>query len=45
MNTFEEFKTIVVPMLLALGPYSADDPVLLYKSLRIFKSALGIVSI
>ena len=45
VNTFEEFKRTVVPMLLALGPYSADDPVLLYKSLRIFKSALGIVSI
>ena len=44
-STFEEFRTIVVPMLLALGPYSSDDPVLLYKVLRILKAALGIVSL
>ena len=43
-KTFEEFKEIVVPMLLALGPYSADYPILLYKVLRIMKSALGLVS-
>ena len=44
VNTFKEFRLTIVPMLLALGPYSADDPVLLYKTLRIIKSALGIVS-
>ena len=45
VKTFEEFRNTVVPMLLALGPYSADDPVLLYKTLRILKSSLGIVSL
>ena len=44
VKTFEEFRMTIVPMLLALGPYSSDDPVLLYKTLRIMKSALGIVS-
>ena len=32
----------VVPMLLALGPHASQDPVLLYKMLRICKSGLGI---
>jgi THO complex subunit 2 len=41
-STFEAFRTIVIRMLLALGPYSSDDPVLLYKVLRILKAALGI---
>ena len=44
VRTFEEFRKTVVPMLLALGPYSVDDAVLLYKTLRILKAALGIVS-
>ena len=43
VKTFEEFRSTIVPMLLALGPYSSDDPVLLYKTLRILKSSLGIV--
>ena len=42
--TFEEFKTTVIPMLQALGPYAVDDPVLLFKVLRILKHASGIVS-
>ena len=45
VKTFDEFRSTVVPMLLALGPFSADDPVLLYKILRILKSSLGIVCI
>ena len=45
VKTFEEFRLTIVPMLLALGPFSADDPVLLYKTLRILKSSLGIVCI
>ena len=45
VKTFDEFRSTVVPMLLALGPFSADDPVLLYKTLRILKSSLGIVCI
>ena len=45
VKTFEDFRSTIVPMLLALGPYSADDPVLLYKTLRILKSSLGIVRI
>ncbi len=43
VTSFDEFGTIVVPMLLALGPYAFDDVVLLYKVVRILKSALGIV--
>ena len=43
-QSFEEFQERVVPMLLALGPYAYTDPILLYKILRIMKSALGIVS-
>ena len=34
----------MVPMLLALGPYASDDPVLLYKVLRVLKADLGVVS-
>ena len=41
---FEEFKETVVPMLQALGPYAVDDPVLLFKVLRVLKHASGIVS-
>jgi len=39
---FEEFKETVVPMLQALGPYAVDDPVLLFKVLRVLKHASGI---
>ena len=41
-RTFEEFRDIVVPMLLTLGPYAYHDAVLLYKVLRICKSSLNI---
>ena len=41
-HTFEEFKDIVLPMILALGPYAYHDGVLLYKILRIIKAALKI---
>lgn len=41
-RTYEEFRDIVVPMLLTLGPYAFHDGVLLYKVLRILKSALKI---
>ena len=40
--TFEEFRSTVMPMLLALGPYAHSDPILLYKILRILKASLGI---
>ena len=30
-ETFEDFKEIVIPMLLALGPYAYHDGILLYK--------------
>ena len=43
-HTLEEFQTIVLPMLLAVGPYASVDPVLLYKVIRIAKTALKIVS-
>ena len=32
----------MVPMLLALGPHASQDPVLLYKMLRICRTGLGI---
>ena len=41
-KTLEEFKEVVLPMLLTLGPYAYHDSVLLYKVLRICKSALNI---
>merc|ERR1719347_549001 len=41
-KTFEDLKTHVYPMLLALGPHAQADPTLLYKVLRICKTALGI---
>jgi hypothetical protein len=40
----EEFQTLAMPMLLAVGPYASVDPILLYKVLRIAKTALDIVS-
>ena len=43
-ETFEDFKDIVIPMLLALGPYAYNDGILLYKVLRILKAALKIPS-
>ena len=43
-RTFEEFKEIVLPMLLALGPYAYHDSILLYKVLRILKASLKIPS-
>merc|ERR1719347_554172 len=42
-KTFEDLKTHVYPMLLALGPHAQADPTLLYKMLRLCKSALGIM--
>ena len=41
-ETFEDFKEIVLPMLLALGPYAYLDGILLYKVLRILKASLKI---
>lgn len=41
-KTFEDFKEIVLPMILTLGPYAYHDGVLLYKILRIIKAALKI---
>ena len=41
-ETSSDLKTHVVPMLLALGPHASQDPVLLYKMLRICRSGLGI---
>ena len=41
-QTSSELKRDVVPMLLALGPHASQDPVLLYKMLRICRSGLGI---
>ena len=38
----DQLETNVVPMLLALGPHASQDPVLLYKMLRICKTGLGI---
>ena len=43
-ESFEDFKTTVIPMLLALGPHGSSDPVLLYKVIRVLKAALKIVS-
>jgi hypothetical protein len=43
-DTLEDFQSNVIPMLLAVGPYASLDPVLLYKVLRIAKTALKIVS-
>ena len=40
--SFEDLKKHVFPMLLALGPHAQADPTLLYKVLRICKTALGI---
>ncbi|KAK7790717.1 hypothetical protein R5R35_007956 [Gryllus longicercus] len=39
-TTFLELRDSVIPMLLALGPSLHHDPVLMYKVLRIAKSAL-----
>ena len=36
-----DLNSLVVPILLALGPDASQDPVLLYKMLRICKSGLG----
>ena len=41
-HTFEEFKEIVLPMILTLGPYAYHDGILLYKILRVIKAALKI---
>ena len=41
-RSFEEFQELVMPMLLTLGPYAYHDSVLLYKVLRILKTALKI---
>ena len=41
-QTTDELNSLVVPMLLALGPHASEDPVLLYKLLRICKSGLGV---
>uniref|UniRef100_A0A0K2TBN1 THO complex subunit 2 n=1 Tax=Lepeophtheirus salmonis TaxID=72036 RepID=A0A0K2TBN1_LEPSM len=41
-ETFEDFQTVAMPMLLALGPHAYTDPILLYKALRIIKFSLGI---
>merc|ERR1719468_911185 len=43
-NTLKELRTIVYPMLKALGPYTHRDPTLLYRILRILKSGLGVSS-
>ena len=43
METFEDFKEMVIPMLLALGPYAYNDGILLYKVLRILKAALKLL--
>eukprot|EP00090_Calanus_glacialis_P000154 TRINITY_DN1009_c0_g1_i2.p1 TRINITY_DN1009_c0_g1~~TRINITY_DN1009_c0_g1_i2.p1 ORF type:complete len:1411 (-),score=541.96 TRINITY_DN1009_c0_g1_i2:289-4521(-) len=40
--TFDDLKKHVFPMLLALGPHAQADPTLLYKVLRICKTAMGI---
>lgn len=37
-----DLNSLVVPILLALGPHASQDPVLLYKMLRICKSGLGL---
>lgn len=41
-KTFKEFQDMVLPMLLALGPYAYHDTILLYKILRILKASLKI---
>ena len=40
--TIPDLSSCVVPMLHALGPHASQDPVLLYKLLRICKTGLGI---
>jgi hypothetical protein len=39
--TFVELRDTAIPMLLALGPSMHYDPVLMYKVLRLAKSALS----
>ena len=41
-RSFEDFKEMIVPMLLSLGPYAYHDSVLLYKVVRILKASLKI---
>jgi len=43
-ETIAEFRSTVMPMLLALGPHSAGDVTLLYRVLRIIKHSFSIVS-
>ena len=40
--THADLATSVVPMLLALGPHTSQDPVILFKLIRICKTGLGI---
>jgi len=42
-TTFEDVKLHALPMLLSLGPHAHQDPTLLFKMLRLCKSALGIM--
>ena len=42
-RSFEEVKHHALPMLLCLGPHAHQDPTLLFKVLRLCKSALGIL--
>ncbi len=43
-RTLQEFKDIVVPMLLTLGPYAHHDAILLFKVLRICKASLNVAT-
>ncbi|TRY73857.1 hypothetical protein TCAL_01902 [Tigriopus californicus] len=40
VDTFEQFKTVVMPMLMELGPHASSDLSLLYKIMRILKADL-----
>ena len=42
-RSYEEVKYHALPMLLCLGPHAHQDPTLLFKVLRLCKSALGIL--
>jgi len=42
-RSYEEVKNHALPMLLCLGPHAHQDPTLLFKVLRLCKSALGIL--
>jgi len=41
-HSLDDLRAHVYPMLLTLGPYAFRDPTLIFKTIRIFKSALGI---